>query len=212
MKKKRTLRDSEVTTIKDAFGTEWHVKEARQTKYGFDLLYGREKNAGPYDISGPDRLIYTSELKAFWEKHSLRHDGTLFDLPAGRTTLKRARRALGFHWDKDSQRFWRRHKSDMNGLKPQAFEEKYKEQKLTGNRMSFWRLRIVGAKARPVDWWRKPQVLNLLLSQEKSLNQVRAELGEKISASQASRLRIRAKRDYEIRDGKLIEIAEHPQD
>ena len=121
--KKRKFQD--LVTIKDALGTEWHVHEARSTKYGFDVLYGRKENPGPYE--GPCRLIYTNELKAFWEKHSLRCDGTIFDLPSGRTTLKRARRALGFHWNKDSEKFWRKHKSDLMGLRPREFEEKYKE-------------------------------------------------------------------------------------
>jgi hypothetical protein len=204
--KKRKFRVSEVT-IKDALGLEWHVKEARRTKYGFDLLYGKRKDAGPYAISGPNRLIYTKELKAFWDRYSVRHDGTLYDLPAGRTTLKRARVALDFNWDKDSQKFWRKHKSDLNGLKPREFEEKYKEQKITGNRMSFWRLRIWGARARPLGWWRKPEVLKLLLSDDKSLSQVQAGLGGRISISQVHRLRCRAKRAYEIRNGKPVLIA-----
>lgn len=78
--------------------------------------------------------------------------------------------------------------------------------------MSFWRLRILGARARPLGWWRKPEVLKLLLSEEKSLNQVRAELGGKISTSQVFRLRRQAKRAYEITKGKLIQIADHPED
>jgi hypothetical protein len=209
--KKRKFRDSEIT-IKDALGLEWHVKEARQTKYGFDLLYGKRKNAGPYDVSGLNRLIYTKELKAFWDKYSIRHDGTLYDLPAGRTTLKRARVALQFNWDRDSEKFWRQHKPDLNGLKPREFEEKYKEQKLTGSRMSFWRLRLLGARARPLGWWRKPEVLKLLLSEEKSLSQVRAELGGRISTSQVHRLRRRAKHAYELRNAKPVPIAGRPKD
>jgi hypothetical protein len=210
--KKWKFRDTEVVTIKDALGLEWHVKEARQTKYGFDILYGKRKDAVSYDIGGPNRLIYTNDLKAFWDKYSLRHDGTIFDLPAGRSTLKRAREALGFNWGKDSEEFWRKHKSDLNGLKPREFEEKYKEQKITGNRMSFWRLRLLGARARPLGWWRKPKILKLLLSEEKSLNQVRAELEGRISTSQVFRLRCRAKRAYEIRNGKLIQIAKRSKD
>jgi hypothetical protein len=208
--KKRKVRDSDVV-IKDAFGTEWHIKEVRPTKYGFDLLYGRKKDAGPYDVGGPIRLIYTNELKVFWAKHSLRHDGTISDLPAGRTTLKRARLALGFNWDTDSMKFWRKHKSDLIGLTPREFEEKYKAQQITGDRMKAWRLRLCGGRAREFGWWREPEVLKLLLS-EKSLNQVRAELGEQISTSQVFRLRRKAKRAYEIRSGNLTAIGEDRQD
>jgi hypothetical protein len=206
--KKRKFRD--LVTIKDALGTEWHVHEARQTNYGFDVLYGRKNNPGPYDVGGPCRLIYTNELKSFWEKYSLRLDGTIFDLPAGRTTLKRARLALGFNWGNDSKKFWRKHKSDLMGLWPREFAEKckdkYKELEITAARVSDWRFRICGAKARPLGWWREPEVLKLLLS-ERTLNKVGAELGG-ISTSQVSRLRRQAKRAFEMRSGKLIQITE----
>jgi hypothetical protein len=212
MKKKRRFHYSKVVTIKDALGLHWHVNEARQTKYGFDVLYGKKRDADPHDTSGPNRLIYTNELKTFWDTYSLRHDGTIYDLPAGRTTLKRARVALGFNWHRDSVKFWQKHKADLKGLKPREFEEEYKEQKLTGDRMSAWRLRLLGARARPLGWWRKPEILNLLLSEKKSLNQVRAELEARISTSQVFRLRMQAKRAHEIRNGELIEIAQNPGD
>ena len=205
--KKRLFRNSEVVTIKDALGLEWDIKEARATNYGFDLYYGKRKDRTGYDVGGPNRLIYTNELKAFWEYCALKHDGTIFDLPAGRTTLKRARVALGFNWDKDSEKFWRKHKHDLKTLTPREFEEKHKHREITIKRMSWWRLKIVGGRARPLDWWKEPEVLKLLLSEEKSLNQVRAELKEEISTSQVFRLRRQAKRAYKIRNGKLLPTA-----
>jgi hypothetical protein len=202
--KRQRFRKSEIVTIKDALGLEWDIKEARPTKYGFDLYYGKRKDPDPYHIGGPNRLIYTNELKAFWEGCALRHDGTIYDLPAGRTTLKRARLALGFNWDRDSEKFWRKHKHDLSTLTPREFEEKHQNQAITGKRMSDWRLKILGAKARPLGWWKKPEVLKLLLSEDLSLNQVRAVLKEKVSTSQVFRLRQRAKRAYKIRNGKLV--------
>ena len=65
--KKRLFRNSEVVTIKDALGLEWDIKEARVTKYGFDLYYGKRKDPTGYETGGPYRLIYTNELKSFWE-------------------------------------------------------------------------------------------------------------------------------------------------
>ena len=203
-----SFRNSDVITIKCALGLEWDIKEARATKYGFDLYYGRRTNPGQYYASGPYRLIYTNELKAFWEQCALKHDGTIFDLPAGRTTLKRARLALGFNWDKDSDRFWRKHKEDMRTLTPREFAKKHKALELTGDRMSFWRLRILGGKARQFDWWKDLDVLKLLLSEEKSLNQIRAVLGEKISVTHAARLRRKAKGAYRLSDGKVLPIVE----
>jgi hypothetical protein len=205
---KSLFRNSHVVTIKCALGLEWDIKEARATKYGFDLFYGRRTNPSTYEASGPYRLIYSNELKAFWERCALKYDGTIFDLPAGRTTLKRARVALGFNWDKDSEKFWRKHQHDMKTLTPREFAKKHKDRDLTGDRMKAWRLRIVGGRARPSGWWTKPEVLGLLLSEEKSLNQVRAELKEKISTSQAFRLRLKAKRAYRISDGELLPIAD----
>jgi hypothetical protein len=210
--KKRKFRNSvtiDLVTIKDALGAEWDVHEARSTKYGFDVLYGRRKNPGPYDVGGPCRLIYTNDLKAFWEKYSLRLDGTIFDLPAGRTTLKRARLALGFNWFEDSNKFWRKHESDLMVLRPRDFEEKYKGQEIRADRMRFWRRRICGAWARPLGWWREPEVLKLLLS-ERTLVAVGAEL--QIGTSQASRLRRQAKRAFEIRSGILIQVTEDCKD
>ena len=206
--KKRLFRNSGVVTIKDALGLQWDINEARATKYGFDLYYGKRKDRTGYDVGGPNRLIYTNELKAFWEKCALTHDGTIFDLPAVRTTLKRARLALGFNWDKDSEKFWRKHKNDLKTLTPSEFEKKHKHRGISGERMSAWRFKIIGAKARPFGWWKKPEVLKLLLSEEKSLNQVRAELTEQISTSQVARLRWQAKRAYQIRNGKLLPTAD----
>jgi hypothetical protein len=202
------FRDPHVITIKCALGLEWDIKEARATKYGFDLYYGRRTNAEQYYASGPYRLIYTNELKAFWEQCALKHDGTIFDLPAGRTTLKRARVALGFNWDKDSDRFWRKQEHDMRTLTPREFAKKHKDRELTGDRMSAWRLRIIGGRARPFGWWQKPELIKLLLSDDKSLSQLRAEIGEKISTSQAHRLRLKAKRAYRISDGQLLPITD----
>lgn len=206
--KKKSFRNLEVITIKDALGLEWDIKEARPTKYGFDIYYGKRKDATGYDVGGPNRLIYTIELKEFWKRCASKHDGTIFDLPAGRTTLKRARVALGFNWDTDSEKFWRKHKGDMIALTPREFEEKHKDQALTGDRMSFWRLRIVGGRARPLGWWKEPAVLKLLLTEEKSLNEVRAELKKKlkeqISTSQVFRLRRQAKAAYRMENGKLF--------
>ena len=202
---KPKLRNPSDIIVKDALGLEWAVKESRSTKYGFDLLFGRRTYCFPSECTGNFRLIYTNELKAFWEKYAIAHDGTIFDLPAGRTTLKRARIALGFNWDLDSERFWRKRKPEMAKLKPLEFEEKYKDLKLTGNRMSFWRLRMVGAKARPIGWWKEPDVLKLLLS-EMSLNQVRAVLGEEISTSQVFRLRRMAQSAFTIRNGNPVPL------
>lgn len=199
--------------IKDAFGLEWEIKEARPTKHGFDIYYGKRRYTSSRERGGVNFLIYTDDLKTFWTKHSLRHDGILFDLPAGRTTLKRARKALGFNWDDDSVKFWNQHKADLQNLKPEVFEQTFKKryegQNLSGCRMSEWRRKLLGARARPLGWWQTTETLRLLLS-EKSLNEIRRELPEKIGTTHASRLRRRAKRAYELRNGEPIQVADIP--
>src|ERR1022692_1313838 len=63
------------------------------------LAVGRgepEPRLGSYR-GGLPRLIATQPLIDFWEANRTKRDGVLFDLPAGRTTLKRVRRHLGFH-------------------------------------------------------------------------------------------------------------------
>ena len=66
--------------VEDVEGGTWGVKQARETKHGFDLLFGVPVDHGSYR-GGLARLIATKELTDFWDGNRTRHDGFLFDLP-----------------------------------------------------------------------------------------------------------------------------------
>lgn len=104
MKRKATI----LGQVRDVEGGLWDVRELRDTKHGFDLLFGSPvHHLGSYG-GGLPRLIATRSLKNFWEVNRTKRDGVIFDLPAGRTTLKRVRRRLGFHSLKDLSKFWKK--------------------------------------------------------------------------------------------------------
>ncbi|MGD0499726.1 MAG: hypothetical protein ABSC23_14960 [Bryobacteraceae bacterium] len=83
--------------VRDVEGGLWDVRQIRDTKHGFDLLFGSPvPRLGSYR-GGLPRLIATRPLIDFGDANRTKHDGVLYDLPAGRSTLKRVRHRLGFH-------------------------------------------------------------------------------------------------------------------
>ncbi|MBL8236397.1 MAG: hypothetical protein JNM66_03200 [Bryobacterales bacterium] len=182
MKRKVTI----VGQVTDIEGRKWDVCEVRPTKHGFSLLFGiPEVDQGVlYGLNFS--LIATQELWDFWDANRTELHGFVFDLSAGRTTLKRMRSRLGFHFRHDHWDFWMDRADELNSLPTYVFAEKYG---VTEQRVREWRYRVLGQTARDIGWWRKPRVLKILLS-ELSLSQAGKKLG--ISISQAHRLRKRA--------------------
>jgi hypothetical protein len=166
----------------------WDVREIRDTKHGFEIMYGSPaRPCAKGSPGGPRRLILTRELAAYWEANKTRHDGVLFDLPAGRTTLKRARARLGFHYLHDVKSYWTKHLHDLETLTPREVAARHNVDIC----VAFQRRRdFVGEIARPLDWWRTPETLVILRS-----NITLRETGEKlgIGTSHAKRLRDRAR-------------------
>jgi hypothetical protein len=129
--------------VRDVEGGLWDVREIRDTKHGFDLLFGSpEPRLGSYR-GGLPRLIATQPLIDFWEANRTKRDGVKFDLPAGRTTLKRVRRRLGFHYLDDFSEFWNERIEDLEALSAREFAIRHKvdihvvfetRRKLLGNR------------------------------------------------------------------------------
>lgn len=172
--------------VTDVEGSLWGVRQIRETKHGFDLLFGSpESHLGAYR-GGLPRLIATQELRDFWEANSTKHDGIMYDLPAGRSTLKRVRRRLGRNYLKDRDRFWSDHLEELRTLTPRQFAARYG---IDPSMASDARLRWVGRTARPLGWWQNQEPLQVLQSKL-----TLREMGEKlsISTSQAHRLRRRA--------------------
>jgi hypothetical protein len=183
MKRKATI----LGQVRDVEGGLWDVRQIRDTKYGFDLLFGSpEHRLGSYR-GGLPRLIATQSLVDFWDANRTKRDGVLFDLPAGRTTLKRARRRLGFHSLDDLSEFWRDRIEDLEALSAREFAVRHNVDIAV---VFDTRTKLLGRRARQVGWWRKPRPLKILRS-----NIPLREMGEKlgISITQAKRLRDQAR-------------------
>jgi hypothetical protein len=172
---------------RDADGHLWYVRQVRETKHGFDLLFGSPESRVHPLPTGLPRLIPTQALKDFWEANKTRQDCTVYDLPAGRTTLKRVRQRWGFHVPKDIEKFWRKNIDDLRTLSTRQIAEKHG---LNACRVSDARLRMIGKTARELGWWREPRVMNLLLSRL-TLREIGEKLG--VGTSHVGRLRQRVR-------------------
>ena len=184
MKRKATI----LGQVRDVERCIWDVREIRGTKYGFDLLFGSPASRLGSYRGGLPRLIATRPLIDFWKANRTKHDGVLFDLPAGRTTLKRLRRHFGFHYSNDLTKFWKDRIVDLETLSVREFAMRHN---VDVDVVSDTRMRLLGRRSRELGWWLKPRPLKILQS-----NLTLREMAEKlcISISQAKRLRDRARR------------------
>jgi hypothetical protein len=173
--------------VRDVHNHLWNIRDVRATKHGFDLLYGSPVSRIASECCGLPRLITTRELAAYWEANKTRHDGILFELPAGRTTLKRARGRLGYHYFRDVKSYWTEHLHDLESLSAREVAARHN----VDISVAFQRrLDFVGVRARPLDWWRTPERLAILRS-DITLREAGEKLG--IGTSHAKRLRDRAR-------------------
>ncbi|MBV9499044.1 MAG: hypothetical protein JO138_06705 [Acidobacteriaceae bacterium] len=184
--------------VEDVDGALWGVRDVRGTKHGFDLLFGSPVSRFGSYVSGLPRLIATQPLVDFWEKNRTKHNGLLFDLPAGRTTLKRVRSRLGFHYFEDTSEFFTERFDDLKTLSTREFTVRHN---VHAGLVSDTRLKIVGRRARHLGWWHEPKALEVLRSNV-PLRVVGEKLG--ISISQAHRLRNRVREeDRAVREWEL---------
>ena len=142
---KRRLRWEQIF---DVDGSLWDVREARATSHDFDLLFGFPANShlrGSNVTGGPPRLIATPPLVAYWEINRF-NEGATYDLPAGRSTLKRLRRRLRFHFVEDRRNFWKKRTADLQTLPTYEFAERYHVSKVLTNQ---WRLNLIGPHRAP---------------------------------------------------------------
>ena len=103
--------------VRDINGSLWDVRQIRDAKYGFDLLFGSPDSHMGNRRSGSKNLIATQALVDFWEANRINYGRVRFDLPAGRTTLKRLRRRLGFNYFEDLSDFWQERIEDLKALR-----------------------------------------------------------------------------------------------
>ncbi len=175
-----------IGATRDVEGRWWWIRQIRETKHGFDLLFGTRVSRTEAYPTGFPGIIATQPLLDYWETNKTRHDSTINNLPAGRSTLKRVRCRYGFHVLNDAAEFYQENIDDLRTLTPRQFARKHK---LNVNVVSGARFRHLGPVAREIGWWRQPRVLNILLS-HLTLREKGLKLG--IGTSQAHRLTIRA--------------------
>jgi hypothetical protein len=166
----------------DTFGKTWNVEQVRPTHHGFDVLYG-QKEGLPGSIP---RLICTTELREFWDAHKATYDAATYDLPMGRTTIKRARKKLGFNRGKDLSKFWMDRIHDLKTMTPREFAAKHN---LTVSMAFDARARLLGRSARQLGWWKTPSIVQFLRSGV-ICREIKEKLG--VSLTHAHRLRKRA--------------------
>jgi hypothetical protein len=182
--------------VRDVEGNLWDVRDARATKHGFDLLFGKPASRLAPDNGGPNRLIATKELCDFWEANRLnRATGVILDLPAGRTTLKRVRRRLGFNCLDDLCEFWTERMDDLATLKPREFAALHD---VSVPVVVHSRRKRIGKSTRESRWWLEPATLAILQSGI-TFREKAEKLG--IGTSHAHRLTIRAR---ELRDARTL--------
>ena len=179
-------REQRWEQIFDIDGSLWDVREARATKHGFDLLFGRPANSRLPQNGGPSRLIATPALVHFWETHRT-NIGYAYDLPAGRTTIKRVRSRLKLNLVEDRRKLWKKRATDLKTLATNEFAERYNVSTTMAND---WRFHMFGRTTRPLNWWQHPAALAILLNKDLKLKEVGQAL--QIGTSHANRLRARA--------------------
>ena len=185
-----------IDQVRDVEGGLWDVREIRDTKFGFNLIFGspesRRGNCKP-------RLIATQELYDHWEANKERYgEGLLYSLPAGRSTLKRVRRRLGFNCMEDMLEFWVERIDDLATLTPRQFAARHK---VTWLRVFDWRRKLLGSEVREPNWWMEREAIDVLLA-GKTLKETGRVLG--ISTSHVFRLRARA---MELRQSEDVLLA-----
>jgi hypothetical protein len=178
--------------VKDVDGVWWDVRDVRDTRHGFDLCFGTPANDHGAFRGGLPRLIATEALRDFWEANSIKGHGFLYDLPAGRTTLKRVRGRLGFNQRDDTREFFADRAEDLESLSVREFAARYGIAQAVAYD---WRRRIVGRRARPGGWWRKAKFLRILHA-DLTLIETGRRLG--IGTSHAKRLRDRARLEAQL--------------
>jgi hypothetical protein len=178
--------------VKDVDGTLWDVRDVRDTRHGFDLRFGTPANDHGAFPCGPPRLIATGALRDFWEANQIKGHGFLFDLPAGRSTLKRVRRRLGFNQRDDTREFFADRAEDLELLSVREFAARHG---IARGVAGDWRRRIVGRRTRPGGWWRKAKFLRVLHA-GLTLIETGRRLG--IGISHAKRRRDRARLEAQL--------------
>ena len=184
---------------RDVNGKLFHVREIRTTKHGFDLLFGSRESSSGKIADGHRNLIATQPLLDYWETNRIKQDGAIYDLPAGRTTIKRLRKRFGFNQNVARFEWWQDRIEDLKNLKAREFARRHNVNIFV---VMNARLKMVGPIARELGWWNKPEYLEILRS-NLTLREIGKKLG--IGTSHAHRLKKRARAlDLPTPDSRLL--------
>jgi hypothetical protein len=188
LKRQRNREMATICQVRDVYGVNWDVRKILPTRHGFYLFFGSPSN-GVWTSNAC--IIATKELRKFWDVNRTRHDGLIYDLPVGRSTVKRVRRRLQFNFREDWCKFWQDRIDDLKTLSARDFGAKHKIDYHVVNEMRF---KILGRRARQLGWWREPAVLDILLA-ETTHRAAARELG--IGTSHVFRLREQARKEMQ---------------
>lgn len=158
--------------VRDAWGDPWDVRESRPTKHGFALQIGWPAGCRGKGYGGP-RAIPTPELVAYLERH--RRDAGVWDLPIGRTAVKRLRRLLGHNRYIDAAEWWEDRAADLATLTLEQFAAKHGRKVGAVERA---RLALYGKTNRDHGWYRQEPARSLLIG-----NTPRAEVADRLGIS-----------------------------
>ncbi len=158
-------RATVIGRCRDLFRCEWDVRESRPTRHGFDLHIGWPLDVQGRRLSGRGnggpRLVPTRSLYRYWRRLSRARDGSIYDLPMSRSTLKRVRALLGLNLYAQHRRWWMQHIEELHDLTCTDFAKRHG---LHLSDVSKTRREFFGRRKRPVGWWREPETAALLRS------------------------------------------------
>lgn len=149
-----------IGTTTDFEGSLWDVRESRNTKHGFSLLFGWPSGRRGPGWGGP-RLIPTQDLLAYFAAVRLRRDGAIYDLPAAATTIKRIRRLLGLDYYCDNAEWWLDRLEDLSSMSGVRFSQVHGVEQ---SMVSEMHTRFLGKRNREPNWWREEPNAELLKS------------------------------------------------
>ncbi len=131
--------------VRDVEGRLWDVRDVRNTKHGFDLLFGSlASRLGRWGCGLP-ALIATQPLVDFWETNRTKHNGMINESGRANNT-KRVRSRPGFDYFEDTSEFFLERIEDLMTLSTRAFTIRHKADALLVRET---RLKIAGpARAR----------------------------------------------------------------
>lgn len=143
---------------RDLYGEPWDIRESRETTHGFCLLLGWPEGCRGKGYGAP-RIVPTKDLHGYWETRQLARDGSIYDLPASRTALKRIRQLMGLNYYVAQEQWWLERIEDLATLSGADFRRKHGSNIVT---ISQVHKSLFGRRQREPGWYLHPDAHLLL--------------------------------------------------